>query len=164
MNGFLAGVRAKPVGALAVAELGHHLALDLADPLPGQPEELADLVEGARLTVVEAEPQPNDLLFALVEGGQHVADVGVQQLGDDRVLGRHRLGVFDEVAERGFLVAADRHVEAHRVAAVLEQIGDLLRRDAGFGGQLLVGGLTAEILMHLALMVRLWSAMPRVIA
>jgi len=53
-TGFLAGVRPKPLGAFAVAELGHHLALDLADPLAGQPEELADLVEGARLAVIEA--------------------------------------------------------------------------------------------------------------
>ena len=50
-----------------------------------------------------------------------------------------------------FLVAADRHVEAHRVAAVLEQIGDLLRRDARLLGQFLVGGLAAEVLVHLAL-------------
>lgn len=52
---------------------------------------------------------------------------------------------------RGFLLGADRHVQAHRVAAVLEQVVDLVDRDAGFGGQFLVGGLAAEVLVHLAL-------------
>src|SRR5689334_1552600 len=35
-----ARVGAEPVGPLAVAELGHHLALDLANPLAGQTEQL----------------------------------------------------------------------------------------------------------------------------
>ena len=53
----LAGVGAQPLGAVAVAQLGHDLALDLAHPLARQPEQLPDLVERARLAVVEAEAQ-----------------------------------------------------------------------------------------------------------
>ena len=53
--------------------------------------------------------------------------------------------------ERRFLVAADRHVQAHRVAAVLEQIADLLDRDAGLFGQFLIGGFAAQVLVHLTL-------------
>ena len=90
-------------------------------------------------------------MLALVERGQHSADVGVQQLGDHRVLGRHGFSILDEVAERRLLVAADRHVQAHRIAAVLEQIGDLLDGNAGLCGEFLVGGFAAEVLMQLAL-------------
>src|SRR5947209_7252729 len=93
-----ARVRAEPVGPLAVAELGHHLALDLANPLAGQAEQLADLIERAGLSVVEPEAQPDHLMLPLVERGEHAADVGVQQFGDHRVLRGHRLGVFDEIA------------------------------------------------------------------
>src|SRR3954451_631974 len=94
-RGGLAGVGAQPFGPLTVAQLGHHLALDLADTLTGQSEQLADLVQRAGLAVFEAEPEPDDLLLALVEGGKDVPNVGVQQLGDDGVLGRHGLGVLD---------------------------------------------------------------------
>ncbi len=105
----------------------------------------------------------------------------MEKTGDDGVLGRGGLGVLDEVAERCLLVAADRHVQAHRVAAVVEEIGDLLGRDARLVGQFVVGGLATELLMELTLdpgelvhllerwtggsrIVRLWSAMPRVMA
>src|ERR1700761_9801911 len=128
--GWSARVRAKAVGPFAVAKLGHHLALDLADPLAGQTEQLADLVEGARLPVVEPEAQPDHLVLPLIQSGEHAADVGVQQFGDHRVLGGHRFGVLDEVTQRRLLLGADRHVEAHRVAAVLEQGVDLLDRNA----------------------------------
>src|SRR5689334_1562694 len=43
-----------------VPELGHRLRLDLADPLTRDAVDLADLVEGARLAVGEAEAQPDD--------------------------------------------------------------------------------------------------------
>ena len=75
----------------------------------------------------------------------------MQELGDHRVLGRHRLGVFDEVTQRRFLVATDGHVQADRVTAVLEQVGDLLHRDAGLGRKFLVAGFATQLLMHLAL-------------
>ncbi len=53
--------------------------------------------------------------------------------------------------ERGLLLGADRHVQAHRVAGVVEQVGDLLLGDAGLLGQLLVGGVAAELLVQVAL-------------
>src|SRR5687767_5807054 len=37
------------LGAAGVAQLRHRLRLDLPDPLTGDPVDLADLVEGARL-------------------------------------------------------------------------------------------------------------------
>src|SRR5437660_520662 len=119
-----ARVGAQALGALALAELAHHFALDLADPLAGETETLADLVQRARLAVFQAVAQPDHGLLALVQRGQHPAQVVLQQAGDDRALRIGRLAVLDEVTERSVLLRADRHVQAHRVARVVEQVGD----------------------------------------
>ena len=48
-------------------QLGHGPRLDLTDPLAGQVEVLAHLLERPRLAAIEAEAQPEDLALALVE-------------------------------------------------------------------------------------------------
>ena len=60
-------VVAELLAAVRVAELGQRLRLDLADALAGDAELAADLFERAGLAVLEAEPQPHDLLLALVQ-------------------------------------------------------------------------------------------------
>jgi hypothetical protein len=50
-----------------VAESGEGFGLDLADPLAGEVEPHADLVEGLGFAVVEAEPQTDDEPLALAE-------------------------------------------------------------------------------------------------
>ncbi len=75
----------------------------------------------------------------------------MQQPGDDRVLRGRGLGVLDEVAQRRFLVVADGHVQAHRVAAVVEQVRDLVLGDSRLLRQFLVGGLAPELLVQLTL-------------
>src|SRR5664280_752651 len=57
-----AGVRGR------MPELRHGPGLDLADPLAGQVEVLADLLERAGLAPIEAEAQTQDLPLAFVEG------------------------------------------------------------------------------------------------
>ena len=54
-------VVAELLAAVGVAQLGQRLGLDLADPLAGDAELLAHLLERAGLAVVEAEAQPHDL-------------------------------------------------------------------------------------------------------
>jgi hypothetical protein len=68
-----AGVRPQPLRAVAMAQLGHHLALNLTNPFARESETLADLVQRVRLAVVEALAQPDDFLLALFERGQHPA-------------------------------------------------------------------------------------------
>ena len=62
-----------------VAQLRHRPGLDLADPLTGQVEVLADLFERAGLAPVEAEAQLEDLLLTGVERRQQAADLVGQQ-------------------------------------------------------------------------------------
>src|SRR3954452_10511126 len=61
--------------AAGVAQLRHGLRLDLADPLTRDAVDLADLVEGARLAVGQAEAQPDDAGLPLRQGLQHAGEL-----------------------------------------------------------------------------------------
>ncbi len=75
------------------------VVLDLADPLAGDTEGAADLLERPRLTAIEAEAQLDDASLALGQRGQRVLDL--RALQRDRGLLERRLGqlIFDEVTE-----------------------------------------------------------------
>src|SRR3712207_734359 len=62
-----AEVVAEGVGALRVAQLGHRLPLDLADPLAGQTELLADLLQRPGLAAVEAEAKRDLVALPLLQ-------------------------------------------------------------------------------------------------
>ena len=72
-----------------VAQLGHRLGLDLADPLAGHAVDLADLVERLGLAVGEAEAHRDHAGLALGEGVEHRVQLLLQQGEADRV-GRAR--------------------------------------------------------------------------
>src|SRR5947208_16875878 len=77
-----------------MAQLGHGPGVDLAEPLPGQAEALANLVQRARLAPVQAKAQPEDLPLPLIERDEHLVDLVTQQ-GDRRGIERgYRSGVF----------------------------------------------------------------------
>ena len=59
--------------ARRVAELAQRVRLDLPDPLAGQAELVADLLERPRPAVVEAEAEPEDALLAAVEAVERPA-------------------------------------------------------------------------------------------
>src|SRR5207237_408562 len=65
-----AGVDLQALRPGRVAQLEQRHFLDLPDPLPGQAELAAHLVQGALPAVVQAEAQPDDCLLALGQGGQ----------------------------------------------------------------------------------------------
>src|SRR5689334_24611067 len=90
MNGPAGGrdlvqVVAEDLRAARVPQLRHGLRLDLPDPLAGDPVDLADLVEGARLAVGQAEPQPDDAGLPLGEGLQHAGQLVLHEGEADRV-------------------------------------------------------------------------------
>src|ERR1700735_4903506 len=61
----LVQVVAEDLGPGRVAQLEHRLRLDLPDPLPGDPVDLADLVQRLRLAVGQAEPHRDHPRLAL---------------------------------------------------------------------------------------------------
>src|SRR5205814_5761384 len=109
--------------------------LDLTDPLAGEPELAAHLVERALAAVVEAEAQPDHRALAL---GQRREDdlhlVAEHPVG--YAVGRLLPGVDarHEVTERALPVLADRLIEADRLAVVRDQLDHLeLRYPQGLG-------------------------------
>src|SRR5215218_6488802 len=97
-----AGVRRR------VAQLRHGPRLDLADPLAGEVEVLANLFESAGLAPVEPEAELQDLPLAIVERGQEPVDL-LGQEGRGRHLERRlRRAVLHHVAQLGVAVLAQR--------------------------------------------------------
>src|SRR3954469_20145647 len=144
-------VVAELLAAARVAELRQRLRLDLADPLAGETELLADLVEGARLSVGQAEPQRDDRGLALRQRLEDAVELTLEQAEGDDLGGDRRVGVLDEVTELTVALVADVLLEAHRLAGVTLDLDDLVRGHVELGGQLVRGGLAAEVLEHLAL-------------
>src|SRR3954463_12560232 len=82
-----------------VAQLRQRLGLDLADPLAGETELLADLVERAWLTVSQAEAQCHDRGLALRQRLEHAVELALQQAERHDLRSDRRVRVLDEVAE-----------------------------------------------------------------
>src|SRR5229473_7856571 len=87
------------------------VVLDLADPLAGDTEGAADLLERLWLTAMEAEAELDYLALALGQRGQRLLDLRASQR--DRGLLERRLGqlIFDQVSELRVLLLADRLLE-----------------------------------------------------
>ena len=73
-----------------MAQLAKRLRFDLADPLAGDVERAAHLLEGVLGAVADAEAHLEHLLFARGESAQHLAGLFFQIRDDDMVDGRSR--------------------------------------------------------------------------
>src|SRR3954452_11056107 len=142
---------AELLGLGEALELLERLVLDLADALARHVERAPDLVERARVLPAEAVPQLEDAALAVGEVLQRLAQRFLgEDLGGPLVGGLGAL-VSDELTELRLLLVADRLLERHRrLSRALDRV-DLLRIDAGDFGDLLGGGLTAELGDELAL-------------
>src|SRR4051795_2663226 len=100
-------VVAELLAAARVPELRQRLRLDLADPLAGEAELLADLVERARLAVCEAEAQCDDRCLTLGQRLQHAVELTLQQTERHDLRSDRRVRVLDEVAQLAVALVAD---------------------------------------------------------
>ena len=73
-------------------ELRHRLGLDLTDPLAGHAERVADLVEGLRLPVAEAEAHADHAGLPLAQGVEQALKLLLQHREADGVGGNYGLG------------------------------------------------------------------------
>src|SRR5206468_3198429 len=94
-----------------VAELAECLCLDLADPLAGDVELAADLLEGARSAVLQPEPELEHPPLATRQRVEHRFDLLLEELVGRRLGWGEGATVLDEVAEVGVLLLADRGLE-----------------------------------------------------
>src|SRR5688572_3829294 len=86
-EGVLLQVVPKLLRPRGVTELGEGLRLDLPDPLPGDPELPADLLEGPGMAIHEAEPELDDLLLPLGQSVEHRLQLLLEQDEAGRVDG-----------------------------------------------------------------------------
>src|SRR5579862_5468286 len=96
------------VGSGRMAQPVHGLGLDLADPLPGDPVYLADLIKGLGLAVGQPESQRHHAGLALGQHAEHRVELLLQQSEADRLAGLDRLGVLYQVTELAVAVLAER--------------------------------------------------------
>ncbi len=134
-----------------MAQLGQGLALDLPDPLAGEVEVLADVVEGARLAVDQAVAHLHDAALAVGEAGQHRAQLLAHEQERRRLPGHDRVLVLDEVTEARVAVLADEGVEAGGVTVVGPDLLDPLGREVDLDRDLGGGGLAAQLHHQVAL-------------
>src|SRR5919197_1397782 len=119
------------------------LQLDLPDPLAGESQAAADLLEGLRLRVVEAVAEHEHLPLPLVQRGERLRERLGAQRDLDLFLGQG-IVAGDEVAEDRVLLLADRLVERRRRARGPAHLERLLDRQTRLPGDLLERRLAAE--------------------
>ena len=133
-----------------MAELAQGLGLDLADTLTGDIELLAHLFQGAGAAVHDAEAQLKNLLFPGGQGVQHLFQLLAQQGEAGGLGGLRGVLVGQEVAQLGVLLLADGGFQTDRLLGDLQDIPDLFHRHIHLGGDLLGGGVVAQLLEKLA--------------
>src|SRR5215472_520267 len=141
---------AQPLAPRRMAELPERLGLDLPDALAGHFEVLTHLFQRVVRLLPDAEPHPEDLLLARGQRGEHFSGLLGQVHVDDRVRGRDQALVLDEVAEVGVLLLADWRLEADGLLRDLQDLADLVQRELHLLGDLLRGGLAADLLHQVA--------------
>src|SRR5512146_558715 len=90
-----------------MAQLAQRLGLDLPDPLAGDVELLADLLEGPGATILQAEPELQHAPFAAGEGVEDRLHLRLQQLVGRGLRRSQGAAVLDEVTEVRVLLLAD---------------------------------------------------------
>src|SRR5262245_66617274 len=112
-----------------MAELAQRLRLDLADPLAGHVELLADLLEGPGTPVLEAESELEHAPLAAGQRVENALDLLLEELVRGRLCRGQRTPILDEVAEMRILLLTDRGLEGDRLLRDLDDLADLLGRD-----------------------------------
>src|SRR5919198_1962640 len=135
----------------AVCEAPQRLRLDLPHALAREPELLANLLQRRRLAVVaDPESELEHAPLALGQVRERPLDRVLPQRHGRLFLGRGILGG-EQLAERGLAVAADRLVDARDDATRLADLAHVVETKLRPLGQLLLGGLAAELNEELAL-------------
>src|SRR5690606_12184104 len=124
--------------------------LDLADSLARHVEVLTHLFERMIALFSDAEAHPEDLLFARCERLEHPARLALEVVRDDRLYGRDRILILDEIAKTRILFLTDRRLEANRLLGDLKDLPHLFERHLHPLGDLLGRRLAAELLDEIA--------------
>src|SRR5688572_22394661 len=120
-----------------MAQLPKRMRLDLPNPLAGETELAADLLERPRTPVVEPEAKAKHPLLATLEAVEDLLDLLLEHLVGNRLVGRDRVHVLDQLTELRVAFLTDRRLERDRRSAVPSDLLDPLGGDRRLriGGQ-----------------------------
>src|SRR3989338_3948190 len=141
--------RAQVLASRRVAQLAQRLGFDLADPLAGHIELLADFLEGVVGVHVDAEPHAQHLGFAGGEPSQDFAGRFLEAFHRGDVYRRLHAGVFDEVSQVRIFVVTDRRFHGDRLLGDLQDLADLVLGHFHALAQLFRGRFATHLLQHL---------------
>ena len=108
-----------------MAQLAQRLGLNLANALPRDVELLANLLERARLAIVQAIAQAQHLGLPRRERIEHVHKLLLEQRNGYGLRGRRRILVFDEVAQMAVVFLADRRLQRDRLLRNFDDLAHL---------------------------------------
>ncbi len=111
-----------------MTQLAQCLGLDLADPLAGDVELLANLLQRAGSAVLQPEPELQHAPLTTGQRVQHRLHLLLEELMRRGLRRRERATVLDEVAEMGVLFLTDRRLQRDRLLRDLDDLADLLGR------------------------------------
>src|SRR5919204_1260975 len=120
------------------------LALELAHTLAREAELVPDGLERPRIAL-EAEAQLEDAPFAFRKRVERLAHALLAQRLLRLVERVDRLAVREEIAELAFVVGADRLVQRDGRRRSAERLVDMLNREAGSLGELLLRGIAPQL-------------------
>src|SRR5258708_4213407 len=130
-------------------KLAQGLGFDLTDALTGNVELLPNLFQSVLALAADAEAQPDHFLFFRRQGLQDicglVAHVGI----DHRVYRRTHPAIFNQIAQRGFTIAANGRFERNRIARNGLQPLDFLHWNVHTAADFVVGWSAAQLLLQL---------------
>src|SRR6516162_78079 len=144
------GFLVSPLLSLFISELRQDTSHHSGNPagqtrLTHDRELVADLVQRVVLVHADAEAHADYTLLPRRERGERARGGLAQVRLDSRIDRQDRVLVFNEIAEVGILLVADRRFQRQRLLGDLEHLAHLLERHAELLGKLLGRGLAADL-------------------
>ena len=110
-------VVAQYLRATRMTQLRHGLGLDLADALPSNTVDFADLIQGLGLSVGQAESHRHDTGLSLGQGIEDIMQLLLQQGEVDGVCWHDGLGILNKVTELRIAILTQWGMQRDRLAS-----------------------------------------------
>ena len=132
-----------------MTQLAQRLGFDLADTFTGDVELLTNFLEGAGVTVLNAEAQTQYLFLTGRQRLEYLDQLLLEQHERSCLSRFGRIVVRDEVAEVGVFLLTDRGLERYRLLCDLEDIAHAVNRHVHLGCNLLGRRVMTQLLKQL---------------
>ena len=133
-----------------MAQLAQGLGFDLADAFAGDIELLAHFLQRAGAAVLDTEAQLQHLFLPGRQRAEHIHQLLLEQGEAGRLGGLGGAFVGNEVAQMGILLLTDGRFQRNGLLCDLQNLAHLVHGHPHICGDLLGGGVVAQLLQQLA--------------